>query len=49
MADKYFENMYPNDEIVAHGASLEGPSLGLFARGMVYYISMARLNHFGTE
>ena len=29
---KTLENMYPDDEIVAHGASLEG-SLGLFARG----------------
>ena len=35
--------MYLNDEIVAHGASLEG-SLGLFARGNGVYISMARLN-----
>ena len=40
---KTLENMYPNDEIVAHGASLEG-SLGLFARGKGTYISMARLN-----
>ena len=40
---KTLENMYPNDEIVAHGASLEG-SLGLFARGNGVYISMARLN-----
>ena len=40
---KTLENIYPNDEIVAHGASLEG-SLGLFARGNGVYISMARLN-----
>ena len=40
---KTLENMYPNDEIVAHGASLEG-SLGLFARGKGTYISMSRLN-----
>ena len=40
---KTLENMYPSDEIVAHGASLEG-SLGLFARGKGTYISMARLN-----
>lgn len=40
---KTLENMYQNDEIVAHGASLEG-SLGLFARGKGTYISMARLN-----
>jgi uncharacterized protein (DUF1501 family) len=40
---KTLENMYPDDEIVAHGASLEG-SLGLFARGSGVYISMARLN-----
>ena len=40
---KTLENMYPDDEIVAHGASLEG-SLGLFARGEGVYISMARLN-----
>ena len=40
---KTLENMYPDDEIVAHGASLEG-SLGLFARGKGVYISMARLN-----
>ena len=40
---KTLENIYPSDEIVAHGASLEG-SLGLFARGKGVYISMARLN-----
>ena len=40
---KTLENIYPDDEIVAHGASLEG-SLGLFARGKGTYISMARLN-----
>ena len=40
---KTLESMYPDDEIVAHGASLEG-SLGLFARGKGVYISMARLN-----
>ena len=40
---KTLENVYPDDEIVAHGASLEG-SLGLFARGKGTYISMARLN-----
>ena len=37
------EKLYSNDQIVAHGASLEG-SLGLFARGSGVYISMARLN-----
>ena len=40
---KTLENIYPNEKIVAHGASLEG-SLGLFARGNGVYISMARLN-----
>ncbi len=37
------EKRYSNDQVVAHGASLEG-SLGLFARGSGVYISMARLN-----
>ena len=37
------EKLYSNDQVVAHGASLEG-SLGLFSRGSGVYISMARLN-----
>ena len=37
------EKLYSDDQIIAHGASLEG-SLGLFARGSGVYISMARLN-----
>ena len=40
---KSLEKRYSNDQVVAHGASLEG-SLGLFARGSGVYISMARLN-----
>ena len=37
------EKLYSNNQIIAHGASLQG-SLGLFARGSGIYISMARLN-----
>jgi uncharacterized protein (DUF1501 family) len=40
---KSLEKLYSSDEVVAHGASLEG-SLGLFARGEGVYLSMARLN-----
>ena len=40
---KSLEKLYSSDEVVAHGASLEG-SLGLFARGEGVYVSMARLN-----
>ena len=40
---KSLEKLYSSDEVIAHGASLEG-SLGLFARGEGVYLSMARLN-----
>ena len=37
------EHLFSVDDVVAHGASLEG-LLGLFARGQGIYVSMARIN-----
>ena len=37
------ESLFATDDVVAHGASLEG-LLGLFARGQGIYVSMSRLN-----